>query len=92
MPSETSCEACINPIEVKPDRKIKILDEQEIEQIHEATQVILNKTGVRFPCQKALDIFAQAGADVDFKTEVVKIQPDLLMNSLTSVVMPVAIT
>ena len=82
MPSETSCEACINPIEVKPDRKIKTLDEQEIEQIHEGTQVILHKTGVRFPCQKALDIFAQAGADVDFKTDIVKIQPDLLMKTL----------
>ena len=82
MSSEITSEARISPIAIKPDRKIKILDAQEIEKLHEATQVVLNKTGVRFPCQKALDIFAQAGAEVDFRTEIVKIKPDLLMKTL----------
>ena len=82
MPSETSSKARIGPIAIKPQMKIKTFDEQEIEKIHEATVVVLHKVGVRFPCQKALDIFAQAGADVDFKTEIVKIQPDLLMKTL----------
>jgi trimethylamine--corrinoid protein Co-methyltransferase len=83
MPSGTSNGACISPISIKPDRKIKILDEQEIGKIHEATLVVLQKAGVRIPCKKALDIFRQAGADVDFKTEIVKIQPNLLMTALT---------
>ena len=74
MPSENASNARISPIAIKPDRKIKTLDTQEIDKIHEATQVILHKTGVRFPCQKALDIFAQAGAEADFKTEIVKIR------------------
>ena len=65
-----------------PNRKIEILAEQEIEKIHEDTWIVLDKTGVRFPCQRALDIFAQAGADVDFNTEIVKIRPDLLMKTL----------
>jgi len=85
MPLETASGARISPIAIKPDMKIKALDDQEIEKIHAATLVVLHKTGVRFPCEKALGIFAQAGADVDFKTEVVKIQPDLLMNSLAKV-------
>ena len=82
MPSEASSEARISPIAVKPAMKIKAIEEQEIEKIHQATLVVLHKTGVRFPCQKALDIFAQAGAEVDFKTEIVKIRPDLLMKAL----------
>ncbi len=82
MPSETASGARISPIVIKPQMKIKTLDEQEIEKIHAATLVVLHKTGVRFPCEKAMDIFAQAGADVDFKTEIVKIQPDLLMKTL----------
>jgi trimethylamine--corrinoid protein Co-methyltransferase len=82
MSSETKSEARISPIKIKPEMKIKPLDDREIERIHEATLVVLQKIGVRFPCQKALDIFAQAGVEVDFKTEVVKIQPDLLMKTL----------
>jgi len=67
MPLETASGARISPIVIKPQMKIKTLDEQEIEKIHAATLVVLQKTGVRFPCEKALDIFAQAGADVDLK-------------------------
>jgi len=37
---------------------------------------------VRFPSTKALKIFAEAGADVNFQTRIVKIQPDLLMQTL----------
>ena len=84
MPSESLKEARIRPIAIKPHRKIKILDEQGIEEIHQATRVVLSKTGVRFPCQKALEIFAQAGADVDFKADIVKIKPDLLMKALAA--------
>jgi len=82
MASEITGGARISPIAIKPQMKIKSFDEQEIEKIHETTMVVLHKTGVRFPCRKALDIFAQAGADVDFKTEFVKIQPDLLLKTL----------
>jgi trimethylamine--corrinoid protein Co-methyltransferase len=82
MTPESPSKARISPITMKPEMKIKPVDDRQIEKIHEATLVVLQKTGVRFPCQKALDIFAQAGAEVDFKTEVVKIQPDLLMKTL----------
>ncbi len=82
MQLETAGTARISPIAIKSDRKIKTLDKQAVEKIHEATLVVFHKTGVRFPCEKALDIFAQAGADVDFKKEIVKIQPDLLMKAL----------
>ena len=82
MPLETSSGERISPIAIKPDMKIKILDDREIEKIHAATLVVLHKTGVRFPCGKSLEIFAQAGADVDFKTKIVKIRPDLLMKTL----------
>src|SRR5210317_2171516 len=82
MPLETAGKARISPIAIKPQMRIKALAQQEIEKIHEATVVVLHKTGVRFPCRKAMDIFAQAGADVDFKTEIVKIQPNLLMKTL----------
>jgi trimethylamine--corrinoid protein Co-methyltransferase len=82
MTPESPSAARISPITIKPEMKIKPIDDREIERLHEATLVVLQNTGMRFPCRKALDFFAQAGAEVDFKTEVVKIQPDLLLKTL----------
>jgi len=74
--------ASIRPIKIKPEMKIKILDNQDLERIHEATLVVLKETGVKFPSGKALKILAEAGADVDFESQVVKFPADLLMDSL----------
>jgi trimethylamine--corrinoid protein Co-methyltransferase len=82
MASETTSAASISPIEIKPDRKIRILSDEKLDKIHEAILEVLQKTGVRFPSSKALDIFTQAGAGVDPNTQIVKIQPDLLMKTL----------
>jgi trimethylamine:corrinoid methyltransferase-like protein len=82
MSPETTSSARISPITIKPEMKIKTLSDQDLAKIHQATLTVLNKTGVRFPSEKALKIFAEAGADVDFKRQTVKIQPDLLMENL----------
>ncbi len=79
---ENRTKARISPIRIKPEMKIKTLSDPDVQKIHAATMVILQETGVRFPSEKALKIFAEAGADVDFKTRKVKIQPDLLMQAL----------
>jgi trimethylamine--corrinoid protein Co-methyltransferase len=72
-----------NPgITVKPEMKNKIMSDGEVEQIHQATLTVLQEAGVKFPSQKALDVFADAGADVDYTTQVVKISPDLLSAAL----------
>ena len=64
--------------------KIKTLSDQEVEKIHQATLTVLNETGVRFPSEKALKIFAEAGADVDFKGQIVKAMTEgLCINSDT---------
>jgi trimethylamine--corrinoid protein Co-methyltransferase len=82
MSPETTSSARISPITIKPEMKIKTLSDQDLAKIHQATLTVLNETGVRFPSEKALKIFAEAGADVDFKRQTVKIQPDLLMENL----------
>jgi trimethylamine--corrinoid protein Co-methyltransferase len=72
-----------NPgITVKPEMKNKIMSDGEVEQIHQATLTVLQEAGVKFPSQKALNIFADAGADVDHTTQIVKISPDLLSAAL----------
>lgn len=68
--------ASIQPIKSK--LKISILDDQEISQINQNTRTVLEEVGVKFPSEKALKIFAEVGANVDFEKQVVKIPADLL--------------
>lgn len=82
MTRETTGSARISPIEIQPHRKIKLLSDEKLDKIHAATLEVLQRTGVRFPCENALRIFADAGAEVDFNAQIVKIQPDLLVQTL----------
>ncbi|GAG41496.1 unnamed protein product, partial [marine sediment metagenome] len=79
---KSSSGASISAIQVRPEMRIKILDEQDLEKIHQATLKVLEEVGIKFPSEKALKVFAEAGAKVDFKTKNVKIPSDLLMGAL----------
>ncbi len=70
--------ASIQPLKSK--LKISILDDQEIAQINQNTRTVLEEVGVIFPSEKALKIFAEVGAKVDFETQLVKIPADMLDN------------
>jgi len=72
----------IIPVEIKPEMRIKVLDDEKLEKIHQATLTVLKEAGVRFSSEKALKIFADTGAEVDFKSQIVKIPPDLLMDAI----------
>jgi len=81
--------ARVEPIVVKPEMQIKTVARQDLDRIHAATLTILAETGVRFPLSGALDIFSKAGADVDKKSQIVKIPPDILMAALENVPMKI---
>ena len=85
MEAATKSEASITPIVVKPELQIKPVTRQDLDQIHQATLAVLAETGVRFPLTRALDIFNQAGAEVDKESQIVKIPPEVLMASLENV-------
>jgi len=68
--------ASIQPIKSK--LKINILEDEEINQINQNTRTVLEEIGVVFPSDKALKIFAEVGANVDFEKKVVKIPAHLL--------------
>jgi trimethylamine--corrinoid protein Co-methyltransferase len=73
-----------NPIKsiTNPKLKLEILSEDELEKIHQATLEIIEKTGVRFPSQMALDIWKKNGADVDEGTQIVKVDPKVIEDAL----------
>jgi trimethylamine--corrinoid protein Co-methyltransferase len=64
--------------------KLNFLDDEQLDNLQEATLTILENTGVQFPSDRALSIFADHGADVDHETQVVKIPRDLVLNSMST--------
>ena len=54
--------APLNPIGPRGLR-VEVLDADAIARIHEATLHVIEHVGVRFPSERALDIWAAAGAD-----------------------------
>jgi trimethylamine--corrinoid protein Co-methyltransferase len=71
--------------EIKPIRRkfdLEVLDAAQLQEIKSATLHVLEKTGVQFPSERALQIFAEHGAQVDADTQVVRISPDLVLKAL----------
>lgn len=65
-----------------PKLKLEILTPQEVQKIHDATLWIIEKVGVRFPSQRALEIWASNGATVDYDKKIVKAKPQLIEDAL----------
>lgn len=61
-----------------PKLKLEILTPEEVKKIHEATLWIIEKVGVRFPSQRALEIWEANGATVDREKKIVKVKGDVI--------------
>jgi len=60
----------------------RALNDQQIQRIHEASLAILARTGVVVPHPEMLSRFADAGANVDFDEQRVRIPSDVVMRLL----------
>ncbi|MBC8506542.1 MAG: trimethylamine methyltransferase family protein [Anaerolineales bacterium] len=69
-------------ISISSHHKIDVLSKSELETLKNGTLQLLSETGVYFPSQKALTIFADHGANVDWDTKIVRIQPDLVKKAM----------
>ncbi len=72
----------ILPLEIKPEMRIKVLNEIELANIQQASLNILEETGIKFYSEKAQKIFAEGGADVDFTNGIVRLSQDMVYDSL----------
>lgn len=64
---------------------MRFLTDQQLDDLQSATLAIMEKTGVRFPSRKALTIFAEHGAHIDWESQIVKLQPDLVLKALSTI-------
>jgi len=65
-----------------PKLRLEILTPQEVKKIHDATLWIIEKVGVRFPSKRALEIWADHGAEVDTEKMVVRAKAELIEKAL----------
>src|SRR4030065_2392454 len=64
---------------------MRFLTDQQLDDLQSATLAIMEKTGVRFPSRIALTIFAEHGAHIDWESQIVKLQPDLVLKALSTI-------
>jgi trimethylamine--corrinoid protein Co-methyltransferase len=64
--------------------RVEALDAESVARMHEATLEVIETVGVRFPSQRALDTWAEAGASVDRATEVVKVPRAMIETALAT--------
>lgn len=61
---------------------LKLLSEEQLERIHQASLEILRDMGLEFMSKKALEVLDNAGAYVDRTTQMVRFDPALIEESM----------
>lgn len=70
---------------IKTDYRLNFLSEEQLVQLQEATLNVLETVGVQFPSERALEIFNLHGAQVDHKSQIVKIPRELVFKAMKTV-------
>ncbi len=74
------------PLEpLRPAFHVRFLTDEQLGALQEATLLILEDVGVKFPSDRALRVFEEHGAFVDRATEVVRLPRDLVRKALATV-------
>jgi trimethylamine--corrinoid protein Co-methyltransferase len=68
---------------IVPGYKIRILSDERLDQFQSATLEILEETGIHCPSDRALGIYAEHGAEVDFENRIVKLPADVVLEALS---------
>lgn len=66
-----------------PSYHLRILSDEQLADFKSATLEILEEVGNYCPSKKALDIFAENGAKVDYETQIVKIPSEIVIEAMS---------
>ena len=67
-----------------PKLRLEVLSQDDVKKIHDATLQIIEKVGVRFPSKRALEVWADNDAEIDYDKMVVRAKPALIEQALDS--------
>ena len=59
-----------------------MLDDREVESIHESSLDILEQVGIYLPIREVLDMLRDKGADVDYRKNIAKIPANIVEENL----------
>jgi trimethylamine--corrinoid protein Co-methyltransferase len=68
---------------IVPSYHLRILSDEQLEQLKSAALRILEKTGIHCPSEWALHIYAEHGAQVDFERQIVKLPTDVVLEAMS---------
>ena len=71
-------------VSISSHHKIEILSPSDIGTLKKGTYQLLAEVGVKYPSKKALKIFDDHGADVDWESCIVRIPPDLVDKAMAT--------
>jgi trimethylamine--corrinoid protein Co-methyltransferase len=71
----------IEPIRL--EQRFEVLSARQVSEIRAATLDVLEQVGVHFPSQRALAVFAEHGALVDWERQVVRLPPDFVTAAMS---------
>ncbi|MGQ9586870.1 MAG: trimethylamine methyltransferase family protein [Thermoplasmata archaeon] len=62
--------------------KLRILSDDQVRSIHEASLKVLEKTGIKFWDRATIEVLKRAGAEVDWDKSIVRFPRDLIVSSM----------
>ena len=68
---------------IRAEFHLEVLSAEQLAAIRSATLHVLEHTGVHFPSERALRVFAQSGAHVDCARQVVRLSPGLVSEAMS---------
>ena len=68
---------------IVPSYHLRILSDEQLAQLKSGTLEILEEVGIHCPSEKALAIYAEHGAQVDFENQIVKLPPDVVLDAMS---------
>jgi trimethylamine--corrinoid protein Co-methyltransferase len=73
----------VNIQPVKSKLQINVLNADQVAEIRAATLHVLNTVGIHFPSERALQVFAEHGAQVDAASQIVRLSPELVLEAMS---------
>jgi trimethylamine--corrinoid protein Co-methyltransferase len=68
---------------IVPAYHVNILSDDQLDQLQSTTLEILEQVGIHCPSEKALKIYAEHGASVDFSRMLVKLPPEVVLTEMS---------
>jgi trimethylamine--corrinoid protein Co-methyltransferase len=69
---------------IRSHRRVQFLEDEQLEQLQDATLRVLEDVGVRFPNERSLRILGDHGAIVDRATQIVRFPRDLVRRAVSA--------